>query len=166
MRVRVDIVWGEGEGKTPISAYDCALSKAGIAHFNLISLSSVIPPHSTMRECGTFTGEGTGKVLPVVQAKAVGGGHQVAGLGWVHSPEGGLLYEASGPSVQTVTQNIRQGLQDMMRRRSWNFSDISYKIQEADYSMGCALVVAVFVIPRLQFLEWFWTSPSAGEVHP
>jgi hypothetical protein len=54
MRVRVDIVWGEGEGKTPISAYDCALSKAGIAHFNLISLSSVIPPHSTMRECGPW----------------------------------------------------------------------------------------------------------------
>lgn len=37
---------GIGEGQTNLSAFDAALWDAGIANFNLIKLSSVIPPHS------------------------------------------------------------------------------------------------------------------------
>jgi arginine decarboxylase len=166
MRKRVDIVWGEGKGNTEPSAYDAALMKAGIANFNLVLLSSIIPPGSIIREQGTFEGAGTGKVLPVVLASAAGRGPHVAGLGWVTAPEGGLLMEASGSDENTVISCINQGLHDMMTMREWDFSDISFKIKRADYALGCAIVAAVFVIPRLQFLEWFWTSPSTGGVHP
>lgn len=164
--MRVDIVWGEGKGKTVTSAYDAALTKAGIANFNLMALTSIIPPGAVIAEPGTFKGEGTGQILPVVVATSAGRGHQVAALGWIHSPEGGLLFEAAGKNTDAVIQDITCGLQDMTRKRSWNFSDISYRVQEADYSVGCALVAAVFVIPRPQFLESFWTSPSTEGVHP
>lgn len=161
MRTRVDIVWGTGAARTAVSAYDAALNKAGISNFNLIALSSIIPPGALIAERGTFSGEGTGQVLPVVMARAAGRNRQVAGLGWVHSPQGGLLFEATGSEPSTVEQTVTQGLNDMMRTRSWDFSEISLRIAEAAYPVGCALVAAVFVIPHLQFLEWFWTSPSA-----
>jgi len=49
--MRIDIVWGESEGKTLLSAFDRALLNAGIHNFNLISLNSVIPPNqSSMKQ--------------------------------------------------------------------------------------------------------------------
>ena len=35
---------GIGYGQTKLAAFDAALNEAGIANFNLIKLSSVIPP--------------------------------------------------------------------------------------------------------------------------
>lgn len=166
MKARIDIVWGEGTGTTVTSALDAALTKAGIANFNLVILSSIVPPGCVIREAGTFEGKGTGKMLPVALTKAAGKGHQVAGMGWVHSPQGGLLLEATGSDRESVIHNIENGLKDMMKKRQWDFSSISYRIAEADYPLGCAVVAAVFVIPRPRFLEWFWTSPSAEGVHP
>lgn len=157
-RAEITVVWGAGHGSTPISAFDAALADAGIENFNLITLSSVIPPGAEVREVGRFPGEGVGMVLPVVLARSVGPGHQAAGLGWVTSPEGGLLFESCGRTQKTIREDITKGLTDMMERRDWRFSPISFKIQEADYEMSCALVAAVFLIPRPQFPGWFWMS--------
>ncbi len=52
--MRIDIVWGGSEGKTLLSAFDRALLNAGIHNFNLIPLSSVIPPQSVIHETGTY----------------------------------------------------------------------------------------------------------------
>jgi arginine decarboxylase len=164
-RVEIDIVWGAGQGNTPISAFDAALADAGIADFNLIALSSVIPPHAQVKEKGRFSGEGVGMVLPVVLARSLRTGHQAAGLGWTISPRGGLLFESSKRTKQEIEEDIEKGLTDMMERRSWKFSSISSKIQESDYDIGCALVAAVFLIPRPRFLEWFWMSQSGPEAH-
>lgn len=166
MKVTIDIAWGKGKGNTATSAYDAALNDAGISNFNLLILSSIIPPGAVVREVGAFEGRGTGNVLPVVIAKTVGKGHQVAGIGWVNSPDGGLLVTGTGSDKDTVAGYIEQSLNDMIETRNWDFSDTSYRIVEADYALGCAIAAAVFVIPRLQFLEWFWTSPSTGGVHP
>ena len=165
MKTRIDIVWGEGKGTTATSAFDAALIKAGIANFNLVTLSSIIPPDCTICEAGVFEGKGTGKMLPVALTKATGRGYQVAGMGWVSSPQGGLLLESSGSDRTQIIHDIEHGLKEMMEKRDWDFSPISYRIAEADYPLGCALVAAVFVIPRPQFLEWFWTFPSAEGVH-
>jgi arginine decarboxylase len=164
-RVEIDIVWGAGQGNTTISAFDAALADAGIADFNLILLSSVIPPDAEVKKIGRFSGKGVGMVLPVVLARSSGTGHQVAGLGWTTSPQGGLLFESCGRTRQEIEEDIEKGLTDMMNRRSWKFSSISSKIREADYNMSCALVAAVFLIPRPRFLEWFWMSQSGPEVH-
>ena len=65
--MRIDIVWGESEGKTLLSAFDRALLNAGIHNFNLIPLSSVIPPQSVIHETGTYTSsDRVGEILYVV----------------------------------------------------------------------------------------------------
>src|SRR3989344_3563037 len=42
----ISLTYGKGTGKTELSAFDAALWDAGIGDFNLITLSSVIPPDS------------------------------------------------------------------------------------------------------------------------
>src|SRR4051794_24371993 len=37
-----------GSGPTQLAAFDAALRATGVADFNLVRLSSIIPPHSTM----------------------------------------------------------------------------------------------------------------------
>lgn len=37
---------GTGEGPTPLAAFDAALMDAGVANYNLLCLSSVIPPNA------------------------------------------------------------------------------------------------------------------------
>ncbi len=43
---------GAGTGRTPLSAFDAALRAAGTADFNLVRLSSVIPPGSRVVDLG------------------------------------------------------------------------------------------------------------------
>jgi len=42
--VRIVVSRGTGEGPTPLAAFDKALLAAGVENYNLIRLSSVIPP--------------------------------------------------------------------------------------------------------------------------
>jgi len=47
--MKIIITHGVGEGDTEISAFDSALLDAGINNYNLIKLSSVIPPESIVK---------------------------------------------------------------------------------------------------------------------
>ena len=40
---------GIGNGQTKLSAFDATLWNAGVANFNLIKLSSIIPPYSQIK---------------------------------------------------------------------------------------------------------------------
>jgi arginine decarboxylase len=51
--LRIQIATGTGAGPTPLGAFDAALLDAGVANYNLICLSSVIPPASAIRRAGT-----------------------------------------------------------------------------------------------------------------
>ena len=42
----IKVVCGVGSGKTALSAFDSALKDAGVYNYNLITLSSIIPPDS------------------------------------------------------------------------------------------------------------------------
>ena len=44
--MKISITYGKGSGKTELAAFDAALWNAGIADYNLIILSSIIPPNS------------------------------------------------------------------------------------------------------------------------
>jgi len=44
--MKIKVAWGTGAGKTKIAAFDNALWDAGIANYNPIRLSSVIPENS------------------------------------------------------------------------------------------------------------------------
>ena len=44
--MKIKVTYGTGEGLTKLAAFDRALFNAGIANYNLIKLSSVIPKNS------------------------------------------------------------------------------------------------------------------------
>lgn len=110
--MRIDIVWGESEGKTLLSAFDRALVNAGIHNFNLIPLSSVIPPKSVIHETGTYTSsDRVGEILYVVISSLSSYKSNAlisAGLGWVLTKEGELLIESKGEfSREECEEEIR-----------------------------------------------------------
>ena len=54
---------GTGTARTLLAAFDSALLSAGVANFNLITLSSVIPPRSSVRVVDTTLPGGHGDRL-------------------------------------------------------------------------------------------------------
>lgn len=123
--MKIDIVWGQSEGKTLLSAFDRAIFEAGIHNFNLIPLSSVIPINSEVERVGkTQLSKEVGDVLYVVIASF---GCQKpeavisAGLGWVQTEQGGLFVESAGEFGQAdCEEEIRIGLTEMLGSRGWN----------------------------------------------
>lgn len=61
------ITTGASEGLTPLNAFDNALLKAGIAHLNLLKVSSIVPKGACMSECPPNLAAGT--LTPAVLAK-------------------------------------------------------------------------------------------------
>jgi arginine decarboxylase len=137
--MKIDIVWGQSEGNTILSAFDRALLEAGIHNLNLIPLSSVIPPNSVVEELGkAHLSKEVGDVLYVVIASF---GCQKstavisAGLGWVQTEYGGLFLESAGEiSQEECEEELRVGLTDMLNTRGWNgeinMRAISHKVDK------------------------------------
>ena len=48
---RYTLVSGIGTGSTVLNAFDAALLSAGVGNFNLLRVSSILPPHSTEERC-------------------------------------------------------------------------------------------------------------------
>ena len=124
----IRVVSGTGTGPTTTAAYDAALLSAGVGNFNLVSVSSVVPPGATVEVDGTAPDLGTaGDRLTVVQARAVGD-RVAAALSWARGDDGrGLFYEgtAQGPGVdderlrERALREAERGLTAGFDRRDW-----------------------------------------------
>lgn len=99
----VRVVTGSGSGPTETAAYDAALLDAGVGNYNLVRVSSVVPPDAVVESVGTAPDLGTtGDRLTVVQARAVGR-RAAAALAWARTEDGrGLFYEGSEALAQTA----------------------------------------------------------------
>lgn len=145
---------GIGSGPTQLSAFDAALNHAGVANYNLIVLSSVIPPNSKIevsdKQLTGLPGQ-WGDRLYVVMAEErtnVPNEEAWAGVGWVQDKETGkgLFVEHHGNSEKSVKSDIRQSLEALMATRNVDFGDIHMKVvgTTCKHSPVCALVVAVY----------------------
>jgi arginine decarboxylase len=138
------------EGRTLLSAFDAALLEAGVGNFNLIPLSSVIPPDSTVTRGGGRVEGGHGDRLYCVEAVAYAdhpGEVVSAGLGWVIHPEiGGLFVEHTGGSAESVEEQIRVSLADMAEARGVDFGEVSTAVVSAHCTGRpvCALAIAAY----------------------
>jgi arginine decarboxylase len=123
----IRVVWGGATGPTEMAAYDAALAAAGIADYNLVTVSSVVPAEAELAVVGEAPDLGaTGNRLTVVQSRAdrPPGADEpaVAGLGWARSRSGrGLFYEATGASAFAVRTEIEEGLAAGRALRDWTF---------------------------------------------
>lgn len=134
--MNIHIAQGKGVGTTELGAFDAALNDSGIANFNLIRLSSVIPPNAVIIEeedkIPEIKGE-WGDRLYVVQAHyetSTPGVGAWAGVGWVIDESGkGLFVEHEGESEDFVRTSITNTLNDLMKTRGKDFGEIHMMVE-------------------------------------
>lgn len=152
--MKIHIASGIGTGPTKLAAFDSALNTAGVANYNLIRLSSIVPPDSNIvvhDKSIPNTPGNWGDRLYVVMADArvdTPNAEAWAGIGWVQDKKTGkgLFVEHEGKSKKTVEQDIQQSLQALMATRNVDFGEIQMKVvgRICQHEPVCVLVVAVF----------------------
>ena len=150
--MQIEIASAVGSAPTALGAFDAALRNAGIENYNLIPLSSVIPPGAVL-ERTRFSAPPSeyGHRLYVVMARhetAQVGEEAWAGLGWTQEPESGrgLFVELHGTSKRSVERAIESTLDSMKEARPYDYGkndrEIAGIVCEGD--PVCALVIAVY----------------------
>jgi arginine decarboxylase len=152
--ITITVAGGVGFGPTKLAAFDAALREAGIANFNLIPLSSVIPQASTIvtTEGAATAPGGWGDRLYVVMAQLrVDTRYEeaVAGLGWIQESETGrgLFVEHIGHTEREVRRDILATLDSMAAGRPHIEFGAPELVVHSTVCAGeptCALVAAVF----------------------
>jgi arginine decarboxylase len=150
--VNITITTGTGRGPTPLAAFDAALLSAGVANYNLIPLSSVIPPMATLKRVPFVTPPNEyGHRLYVVMARSEAheSGQQAwAGLGWTQEKESGrgLFVELTGSSQVEVYQAVERTLESMKASRLYRYGANESEIIgiTCDGVPVCALAIAVY----------------------
>jgi arginine decarboxylase len=150
--MRILITVGTGEGPTAVAAFDAALRSAGVENYNLIPLSSIIPPGSTIERTTFVTpSDEYGHRLYVVMARCdeqTRGSTAWAGVGWTQEPESGrgLFVELHGGSKIGVQEAIETTLRAMMASRGCTYGPIHREITGITCrgTPVCALVIAVY----------------------
>lgn len=151
--MRIVVTRGTGEGKTKTAAFDRALWDAGIANYNLIRLSSVIPENSDIVvEKSERNEKEHGHKLYVVLSECFeteSGRKAVAGLGWVtanHTKGKGIFVEHSGNIKEEVADYIKKTIESMDSYRPEEHGGIKIRFaeKECDGDVACALVAAVY----------------------
>lgn len=146
----IHVTYGTGEGVTRLAAFDAALHNAGIANYNLIKLTSIIPEGSTVKiQRLDRNAIGHGQKLYVVACcgeESQPGRWVYVGLGW-KCPRGGggLIAEHRGRSRAEVAGEIEKTLEGAERYRK-SGGRIRQKIigVKCRNSPVCAIVAAVY----------------------
>ena len=158
--MEIPIVAGTGSGSTLLSAFDDALRDCGVLNYNLIPLSSVIPPATRIVALPRFTSpeDEHGHRLYVVKAEMRSDqpGEVVgAGVGWYQwGDDRGVFveHEAAGGTKQAVATEldyrICHSLRDLCAARDVPFEPHQVRSQtvfaEVVDQPACALVLAIF----------------------
>lgn len=150
--MKIFVTHGKGEGSTKLAAFDAALWDAGIANYNIIKLSSVIPDNSeVLTRKLDWNGREHGYKLYCVLSKAatdVIGRKVCAGLGWA-SANGigrGVFVEHHGSDEEEVRKQIEASIASLIRYREEEFGSMNFKIESAECRgvPVCVVVTAVY----------------------
>lgn len=149
--MKIALTTGRGEGPTSLAAFDAALRDAGVANYNLLCLSSVIPPGAVIERTKYVAPPNEyGHRLYVVMARETAsepGQTAWAGLGWTQTADGrGLFVELHGFDKADVEQKIRATLEPMIASRPFAYGPIQSEIVGITCRglPVCAIVVAVY----------------------
>lgn len=140
-----------GRATTELAAFDQALIGVGAANFNLVRLSSVIPPGSSVVEsqrCPHPEGATWGDRLYVVYAEwpaSTPGEAAWAGVGWVQDRDSGrgLFVEHEGSDERAVRDDITASLEALQSNRGIDYGPIRMHVIGAacETEPVCALVL-------------------------
>jgi arginine decarboxylase len=151
--MQIKITSGCGAAPTALAAFDCALLDAGIANFNLLYLSSVIPCGAALvrekPEAQILEAWGDRLYVVIAQQRETETGTEAwAGIGWVQEAESGrgLFVEHHGNSQHFVEAQIHESLQAMTSLRKGDWGEIEFLTTgiTCDKDPVCALAAAVY----------------------
>lgn len=158
--LEIKVVCGVGTGKTTLSAFDCALKDAGVYNYNLIALSSIIPPNCTVSKAKRYLTppEEYGYRLYVIKAEIrseEAGKFIAAGLGWYQLEDGSGIFvehEIKGETriavESEIALRIKNSLKDLAKFRNIKFNESkihsTVSIAHIKDKPTCALVLAVY----------------------
>lgn len=168
--LRLPVLGATATARTPLAAFHRALVAVGLGHYNLVRLSSVIPP-------GTAVGAGRLDQGPALPARWRGPrpddlvdghhgdrvycvyaehgtdvpGQEVwAGVGWAQrlDGQGGYFVEHHGPTADAVTTEIRTSLEDMTADDVAEFGPSEWLLEGVVCrdTPVCALVVVPYAV--------------------
>lgn len=158
--LEIKVVCGIGSGRTTLSAFDSALKDAGVYNYNLITLSSIIPPGSKVNKIKRYKTPLSefGHRLYVIKAEIRSeevGKFIAAGLGWYQLEDGRGLFcehEIKGETLVAVESEIegriKNSLRDFCKFRRIKFDPKKIKsatsITQIKDHPTCVLVLAVY----------------------
>lgn len=150
----IEVTSAIGTGATTLAAFDRALLACGVGNFNLLRLSSVIPPETNvvpMSGAIDVMGDWGDRLFVVMAEERVDrpGREAWAGIGWVQHEETGrgLFVEHEGHSEDQVRSDIERSLSSLMEARSHvEFGPIQSVVRGArcEGEPICAMAVAVY----------------------
>lgn len=159
--MQIHVGSGVGTGQTRMAAFDAALNKVGIANYNMLRLSSIVPPKSEIivhdgRIPFAMPGK-WGDRLYLVMAEQRVDKHNVeawAGIGWVQDKKTGrgMFTEHEGTSESFVRREITQTLEALMKLRDpegdfdWGPIQMTVVGGVCNDKPVCALAAAVFQV--------------------
>ena len=155
--MKINMASGTGVGPTELAAFDNALVNAGVANFNIIYLSSVLPTNSEVvvnEEPIIPEGAWGDRLYVVLAQKRTSRRNEEAwaGIGWMQDPETkkGLLVEHEGHTETEVKSDIENSLRGLAENRGMKFGPINMKVvgKKCISLPVCALVTAVFESQR------------------
>lgn len=150
--LHIQLSSGTGEGPTELAAFDAALMDAGVANYNLLCLSSVIPPNARIvRGKHPTLPDDYGRRLYVVMSQMRQGqpGREAhAGIGWVQEGDDGrgLFVELHDHDRDRLERDLRSTLDAMRRYRDVDYGPVRTAIASrlCVEAPVCALMVAVY----------------------
>lgn len=152
---------GSGAGNTTLSAFDAALKPAGIHNYNIIKLSSVIPPGSEVviekwKNSPTEHGKKLYTVLAEIRTDQLGRSI-AAGIGWYQSEDGRGVFAEQHDIIENlnakeaernVAKKLRATVRDLCANRNYPFRKKNYQTlitsAEVKNRPTCVLVAAVY----------------------
>lgn len=158
--MEIKVVCGKGSGKTTLSAFDSALKDAGVYNYNLITLSSIIPPHARVSKISRYKTplQEYGHKLYVVKAEIRSeevGKFIAAGVGWYQIEDGRGIFvehEIKGETRVAVESEInlriKNSLKDLAKFRGIKFDEskirFAMSLTQIKDHPTCVLVIAVY----------------------
>lgn len=151
--MKIQVVSGIGSGPTTLAAFDAALIDAGIANYNLIALSSVIPPGTELTfpdQAEDVGGQWGDRLYIVIAQERVETPNVEAwsGIGWVQDPTDrrGLFVEHHGFSESAVRRDITNSLEALCANRGIELGEIRMQVAgvTCEHEPVCSLVAAVY----------------------
>jgi len=130
------VVKGSGLSKTSkLNAFDAALKRAGIAHCNLVPVSSILP--RDIEETQPVDIE-PGTIIFVIIARQDGeSGEKIsAGLAWAKTEDYGLVVEGHDNRGVDLRNQLRDKVREMAEIRKLSIKQVKYYVEELEIPPG------------------------------